>query len=45
MLKYYCKKRRAGYWGFPGNLMDLEEIFEETGLMVENLKLLTVYSG
>ena len=48
------QKRRDGYWGLPGGLMDLgesfeevakREVFEETGLVVENLKLLNVYSG
>ena len=48
------QKRRNGYWGLPGGLMDLgesfeevakREVFEETGLVVENLKLLNVYAG
>lgn len=48
------QNRRDGYWGLPGGLMDLgesfeevakREVFEETGLVVENLKLLNVYSG
>ncbi len=48
------QKRRDGNWGLPGGLMDLgesfeevakREIFEETGLTIENLKLLHVYSG
>lgn len=48
------QKRRDGYWGLPGGLMDLgesfeevakREVFEETGLVVENLKLLNVDSG
>ncbi len=41
-------------WGLPGGLMDLgesfeevakREVFEETGLTIENLKLLNVHSG
>lgn len=53
-MKYYCKKRLNGNWGLPGGLMDLgesfeevakREVFEETGLAVENLRLLNVYSG
>ncbi|WP_100333463.1 NUDIX hydrolase [Bacillus alkalisoli] len=48
------QKRHDGNWGLPGGLMDLgesfeevakREVFEETGLVVENLKLLNVYSG
>lgn len=48
------QKRYDGYWGLPGGLMDLgesfeevakREVFEETGLVVENLKLLNVFSG
>lgn len=48
------QKRHDGYWGLPGGLMDLgesfeevakREVFEETGLVVENLKLLSVRSG
>jgi len=48
------QKRYDGYWGLPGGLMDLgesfeevakREVFEETGLVVENLKLLDVRSG
>lgn len=48
------QKRHEGYWGLPGGLMDLgesfeevakREVFEETGLVVNNLKLLNVYSG
>nr|WP_289038130.1 NUDIX hydrolase [uncultured Allobacillus sp.] len=48
------QKRHNGQWGLPGGLMDLgesfeavakREVFEETGLVVENLKLLNVYSG
>lgn len=48
------QKRRDGYWGLPGGLMDLgesfeevakREVFEETGLVVGNLKLLCVNSG
>ncbi|MEH7379180.1 NUDIX hydrolase [Bacillus sp. JJ1533] len=48
------QKRHDGNWGLPGGLMDLgesfeevakRETFEETGLVVENLKLLNVFSG
>lgn len=48
------QKRHDGTWGLPGGLMDLgesfeevakREVFEETGLLVDNLKLLNVYSG
>ncbi|MEI5906429.1 NUDIX hydrolase [Bacillus spongiae] len=48
------QKRHDGCWGLPGGLMDLgesfeevakREVFEETGLIVENLKLLNVFSG
>ena len=48
------QKRHDGYWGLPGGLMDLgesfeevakREVFEETGLVVENLKFLNVFSG
>ncbi|MFQ3544472.1 NUDIX hydrolase [Halobacillus rhizosphaerae] len=48
------QKRREGHWGLPGGLMDLaesfeevakREVYEETGLIVENLKLLNVFSG
>ncbi|SFK12064.1 ADP-ribose pyrophosphatase YjhB, NUDIX family [Halobacillus dabanensis] len=43
-----------GVWGLPGGLMELgesteqvakREVLEETGLKVDDLKLMTVYSG
>ncbi|MFA9458479.1 NUDIX hydrolase [Halalkalibacter sp. AB-rgal2] len=52
--KVLLQKRHDGSWGLPGGLMDLgesfeevatREVFEETGLVVENLKLLNVFSG
>lgn len=48
------QKRHNGNWGLPGGLMELgesfeavakREIFEETGLVIENLKLLNVHAG
>ncbi|WP_407268314.1 NUDIX hydrolase [Radiobacillus sp. PE A8.2] len=48
------QKRKDGNWGLPGGLMDLgesfeevakREVFEETGLIVKNLRLLSVFSG
>src|SRR5699024_10703020 len=50
----FLQKRHNGNWGLPGGLMDLgeifeevakREVFEETGLVVENLNLLNVHSG
>ncbi|WP_230200128.1 NUDIX hydrolase [Bacillus niameyensis] len=49
-------QRRAdnGQWGFPGGFMDLgesvqdtarREVFEETGLLLEQLELFGIYSG
>jgi 8-oxo-dGTP pyrophosphatase MutT (NUDIX family) len=48
------QQRRDGGWGLPGGLMDLgesleevarREVLEETGLTVNKLKLLGVFSG
>ena len=48
------QKRHDGTWGLPGGLMDLgesfeevakREVLEEAGLVVENLKLVNVFSG
>lgn len=48
------QQRRSGYWGLPGGLMELgesfeqvscREVFEETGLTIEEQKLLGVFSG
>jgi len=48
------QQRPNGSWGLPGGLMDLgesyeevarREVLEETGLTVQDLKLLGVYSG
>lgn len=52
--KVLLQKKHNGNWGLPGGLMNLgesfeevakREIFEETGLIIENLNLLNVYSG
>lgn len=32
-------------WGFPGGAMELGESFEETGLIIDEMKLLEVMSG
>ena len=48
------RKHPKGSWGLPGGLMELaestedvarREVYEETGLIVEDLKLINVYSG
>ncbi|HSU79544.1 MAG TPA: NUDIX hydrolase [Candidatus Angelobacter sp.] len=48
------RKHPEGSWGLPGGLMELaestedvarREVYEETGLIVEDLKLINVYSG
>lgn len=48
------RKHPKNVWGLPGGLMELgestedtakREVFEETGLQVTNLQLLSVYSG
>ncbi|MFD1019720.1 NUDIX hydrolase [Thalassobacillus hwangdonensis] len=48
------QKRTEGCWGLPGGLMDLgesyeqvaiREVYEETGLTINGLKLLNVFSG
>ncbi|MDF2909647.1 MAG: hypothetical protein K0Q56_527 [Sporolactobacillus laevolacticus] len=48
------RKFPKGYWGLPGGLMELgesaedtavREVFEETGLTINQLKLFRVYSG
>lgn len=48
------QKRPEGRWGLPGGLMNLgesfeqvaiREVLEETGLHIQNLRLLAVFSG
>lgn len=48
------KRSDNGQWGFPGGFMDLgesvqdtarREVYEETGLKLEELKLFGIYSG
>ncbi|WP_152397781.1 NUDIX hydrolase [Paenibacillus cellulositrophicus] len=48
------KRSDNGQWGFPGGFMDLgesiqdtarREIYEETGLILKELKLFGIYSG
>ncbi|MDM5247423.1 MULTISPECIES: NUDIX hydrolase [unclassified Lysinibacillus] len=48
------QKRYDGSWGLPGGLMELgesledtakREVLEETGLVIEDLKLLGIFSG
>lgn len=53
-LLLQLRKFPNGFWGIPGGLMELgestedvakREVFEETGLIVAQLKLINVYSG
>lgn len=48
------KRRDNGFWGYPGGAVELgesveeaakREVFEETGLIVNDLKLFGVFSG
>ncbi|MBM7587725.1 8-oxo-dGTP pyrophosphatase MutT (NUDIX family) [Bacillus pakistanensis] len=48
------RKHPRGTWGIPGGLMELaestedvakREVFEETGLIIDDLTLINVYSG
>ena len=48
------QKRYDGGWGLPGGLMELgesledtakREVLEKTGLVIEDLKLLEIFSG
>jgi ADP-ribose pyrophosphatase YjhB (NUDIX family) len=48
------RRQPSGFWGIPGGLMELgesvedtakRELFEETNLRAENLRLINVYSG
>lgn len=54
MGEVLLQKRPEGKWGLPGGLMNLgesfeqvakREVFEETGLKIESLKMLHVFSG
>ncbi len=53
-LLLQLRKFPNGYWGIPGGLMELgesteevakREVTEETGLIVDHLNLINVYSG
>lgn len=48
------QKRHTGTWGLPGGLLEIgetleqtavREVFEETGLQVDNLELINTFSG
>ena len=48
------QKRSSGTWGLPGGLLEvgetleqtaIREVFEETGLTIEELKLIHTFSG
>ena len=50
----FLQKRSSGTWGLPGGLLEvgetleqtaIREVFEETGLTIEELKLIHTFSG